>query len=466
MLDRYSRAPMAKIWSPEQCARIWWEIELHACQAQADLGMIPPDAADAMREHGWNYDPKRIEELERETHHELLAFLTAISEQIGPNARFIHQGLTSSDILDTTLAVQLNRASEILLADIDRLLSVLRQRAFEHKDSICIGRSHGIHAEPTSFGLKLAGHYAAFARNRSRLLSAQTSIATCALSGAVGNYATLSPEIEALVAQKLGLVPEPISTQVIPRDRHAYFFAVLAVIASSIENLAVEIRHLQRTEIREVEEYFALGQKGSSAMPHKRNPVLSENLTGLARLVRSYVAPALENVALWHERDISHSAVERAIAPDATIVLDFALDRLATVIEQLLIYPQRMRHNLEATGGLIFSQRVLLALTQAGLSRERAYQLVQSHAMAIWHQGGDFLSRLRSDSSITTYLSPAQLTDLLDLSYFLRYTDSIFARVFESDSHLSPAERLPDSESSLRITNPNAAPPPPNRPSD
>lgn len=430
MLTRYSRAQMTEIWSSEQRCRIWWEIELCACQAQVDLGIIPPAAAEVISRHDWKYDPKQLETLERETHHELLAFLTALSEQIGPAARFIHQGLTSSDILDTALAVQLTRATDILLADIDQLLLVLERRAREHKDSICVGRSHGIHAEPTSFGLKLAGHYAAFARNRDRLLSARSAIATCSLSGAVGCYASLSPEVETRVAHRLGLSPEPISTQVIARDRHAYFFAVLAVIASSIENLAVEIRHLQRTEVREVEEYFTPGQKGSSAMPHKRNPVLSENLTGLARLVRSCVTPALENVALWHERDISHSAVERAIAPDATITLDFALVRLTTVIEHLLVYPERMRSNLEATGGLVFSQRVLLALTHSGLSREAAYRLVQDHAMTIWHQGGDFLHLLRSDPSITAYLPEGQLSDLFDLDYFLRHTDTIFARVF------------------------------------
>ena len=383
MIPRYSRPLMAAIWEPENRFRIWLDIEAYACEAQARLGVIPESAARAVREKG-AFEVARIDEIERETRHDVIAFLTNVAEHVGPEARFMHQGMTSSDVLDTCLAVQLKQAADILLDDLDKLLDALKRRAVEHKYTPTVGRSHGIHAEPTTFGLKLAGHWAEFARNRERLQAARREIATCAISGAVGTFANIDPFVEEYVAEKLGLMPEPVSTQVIPRDRHAAFFMTLALIAAGIERLATEIRHLQRTELREAEEYFAPGQKGSSAMPHKRNPVLSENLTGLARLIRSHVTPALENVALWHERDISHSAVERIIAPDATIALDFALARLTGLIDRLVVYPERMRENLESLGGLVDSQRVLLALTQAGMSREDAYRLVQSHAMAAW----------------------------------------------------------------------------------
>ncbi len=377
MIPRYSRPLMAAIWEPENRFRIWLDIEAYACEAQARLGVIPESAARAVREKG-AFEVARIDEIERETRHDVIAFLTNVAEHVGPEARFMHQGMTSSDVLDTCLAVQLKQAADILLDDLDKLLDALKRRAVEHKYTPTVGRSHGIHAEPTTFGLKLAGHWAEFARNRERLQAARREIATCAISGAVGTFANIDPSVEEYVAEKLGLMPEPVSTQVIPRDRHAAFFMTLALIAAGIERLATEIRHLQRTELREAEEYFAPGQKGSSAMPHKRNPVLSENLTGLARLIRSHVTPALENVALWHERDISHSAVERIIAPDATIALDFALARLTGLIERLVVYPERMRENLELLGGLVDSQRVLLALTQAGMSREDAYRVVQS----------------------------------------------------------------------------------------
>lgn len=431
MIPRYSRPEMAEIWSPETRFQIWFEIEAHACDAMAQLGVIPKEAAAAIWERG-RFEVERIDEIERETKHDVIAFLTNVAEHVGPEARFLHQGMTSSDVLDTCLAVQLTRASDLLLADLDRLLKALKERAYEFKDTLCVGRSHGIHAEPTTFGLKLAGHYAAFARNRQRLEAARAEIATCAISGAVGTFANIDPFVESYVAQKMGLVPEPISTQIIPRDRHAAFFATLAVIASSIENLAIEIRHLQRTEVREAEECFSPGQKGSSAMPHKRNPVLTENLTGLARIVRSAVIPALENVALWHERDISHSSVERMIAPDATVTLDFALNRLAGVIEKLLVYPEQMERNLNQLGGLVNSQRVLLALTQAGHSREDAYRLVQRNAMPVWLEGRDFRQQLESDPEIT--LTKAQLDACFDPAYHTKHVDTIFERVFGKGS--------------------------------
>jgi adenylosuccinate lyase len=419
---------MTRIWSPENRFRIWLEIEAHACEAQAALGVIPESAARAVRERG-AFEVQRIDEIERETHHDVIAFLTNLAEHVGPEARFVHQGMTSSDVLDTCLAVQLKEAADILLADLDQLLAVLKRRAVEHKYTRTIGRSHGIHAEPTTFGLKLAGHYAEFARNRARLLGARKEIATCAISGAVGTFANIDPRVEAHVADKLGLEPEPISTQVIPRDRHAQFFMTLALVAAAVERLATEIRHLQRTELREAEEYFAPGQKGSSAMPHKRNPVLAENLTGLARLIRSTVVPALENVALWHERDISHSSVERVIAPDATIALDFALARLTGLVDRLVVYPERMRQNLEALGGLVDSQRVLLALTQAGMSREDAYRVVQRNAMAAWDGKGGFSDLLKQDEEITSFLGSATIDALFDTAYHLKHVDTIFHRV-------------------------------------
>jgi adenylosuccinate lyase len=429
VIPRYSRPQMAAIWAPENRFRIWFEIEAHACDAQAALGVIPESAARAVRERG-AFDLARIEEIERETHHDVIAFLTNLAEHVGPEARFVHQGMTSSDVLDTCLAVQLKEAADLLLADLDALLAVLKRRAFEHKLTPTVGRSHGIHAEPTSFGLKLAGHWAEFARDRERLTAAKKEIATCAISGAVGTFANIDPRVEAHVAKKLGLEPEPISTQVIPRDRHAQFFATLALVAAGIERLATEIRHLQRTEVREAEEYFAPGQKGSSAMPHKRNPVLAENLTGLARLVRATVGPALENVALWHERDISHSSVERVIAPDATIALDFALARMTGLIDRLVVYPERMRQNLDALGGLVDSQRVLLALTQGGMSREDAYRAVQRHAMAAWRGEGRFSELLQGDPEITRFLDARQIDGLFDTAYHLKHVDTIFRRVF------------------------------------
>jgi adenylosuccinate lyase len=429
VISRYSRPAMTAIWESQNRYRIWFEIEAHACDAQAALGVIPREAAAAVWKLG-KFDPARIDEIERETRHDVIAFLTNLAEHIGPPARFMHQGMTSSDVLDTCLAVQLKQASDILLADLDALLAALKRRAFEHKDTVCIGRSHGIHAEPTTFGLKLAGHYAAFDRARLRLRQAQKEIATCAISGAVGTFANIDPAVERHVAEKMGLAVEPISTQVIPRDRHAVFFATLGVIAGSIENLATEIRHLQRSEVREAEEYFSPGQKGSSAMPHKRNPVLSENLTGLSRIIRAAVAPAMENIALWHERDISHSAVERVMAPDATIALDFALARLAGVIEKLVVYPEAMKRNLDLFGGLVHSQRVLLALTQAGMGREDAYQAVQRNAMKAWQEGLDFLGLLKADPEIARHLAPKALEACFDLGYHTRRVDEIFARVF------------------------------------
>jgi adenylosuccinate lyase len=429
MIPRYSRPEMTQIWEPENKFRIWFEIEAHACDALAELGAIPKEAAKTIWEKG-KFEVERIDEIERETKHDVIAFLTNVAEHVGPEARFLHQGMTSSDVLDTCLAVQLTQASDILLADLDRVLDVLERRANEHKHSICIGRSHGIHAEPTTFGVKLAGHYAEFARNQKRLQEARAEIATCAISGAVGTFANIDPRVEAYVAEKLGLAVEPVSTQVIPRDRHAAFFATLAVIASSIERLATEIRHLQRTEVREAEEFFSEGQKGSSAMPHKRNPVLTENLTGLARMVRSAVVPALENVALWHERDISHSSVERMIGPDATVTLDFALMRLAGMMDKLLVYPEAMMLNLERLKGLVHSQRVLLGLTQRGMSREDAYQAVQRNAMDVWKGNAAFLNLLKSDRQIGEYLSNDELEELFDLGYHTKHVDTIFDRVF------------------------------------
>jgi len=429
MIPRYSRPDMTRIWEPENKFRIWFEIEAHACDAQADLGVIPKAAAKAVWARGkWGID--RIDEIERETKHDVIAFLTNLAEHVGDEARFVHQGMTSSDVLDTCLAVQLVQATDILLADVDALLAALRRRALEHKNTVCIGRSHGIHAEPTTFGVKLAGHYAEFARNRDRLLAARDEIGTCAISGAVGTFANIDPAVEAHVSKKLGLTPEPVSTQVIPRDRHAMYFATLGVVASSLERLAVEIRHLQRTEVREVEEFFSPGQKGSSAMPHKRNPVLTENISGLARMVRAAVTPAMENVALWHERDISHSSVERMIGPDATVTLDFALSRMTGVIDKLLIYPDMMQRNLDALGGLVFSQRVLLALTQAGMSREDSYSAVQRNAMKVWQEDADFLTELKADSAVTALVTDKALMDLFDLGYHTHRVDHIFERVF------------------------------------
>lgn len=432
MIPRFSRPEMEQIWLPENRFRIWFEIEAAACDAMAELGTIPASAAKAIRKKG-KWDIARIDEIEQTTRHDVLAFLTNVSEHVGPDARFLHQGMTSSDVLDTALAVQLAQAADLLLKDIDAVLKALKALVEKHLDTVTIGRSHGIHAEPTSFGLKFASHYAAFARNRARLEAAREDVATCAISGPVGTFATVDPRIEAYVAKKLGLKPEPISTQVIPRDRHAMFFATLGVVASSIENIAIEIRHLQRSEVREVEEAFAKGQKGSSAMPHKRNPVLSENLTGLARVVRSAVTPALENVALWHERDISHSSVERVIAPDATIALDFALTRLAGMIRDLVVYPERIEANLNALGGLHFSQRVLLALTQAGMSREDAYKLVQSHAMAVWQavqkgQPASFPERIKADPDIASLLKPEDLLACFDNEFYIRRAREIWEK--------------------------------------
>jgi len=431
MIPRYSRPEMARIWEPENRFRIWFEIEAHACDAQAELGVIPKEAAKAVWERG-KWEIARIDEIERETKHDVIAFLTNLAEYVGPEARFVHQGMTSSDVLDTCLAVQMKQASELLLADLDALLAALKRRAFEHKMTPTIGRSHGIHAEPTTFGVKLAGHYAAFDRAKQRLLAAKDEIATCAISGAIGTFANIDPKVEEHVAKALGLKVEPVSTQVIPRDRHAMFFAVLGVISSSVENLSTEIRHLQRSEVREAEEYFSPGQKGSSAMPHKRNPVLSENLTGLARIVRAAVNPALENVTLWHERDISHSSVERVFTPDATIALDFALARLTGMIEKLIVYPEAMQANLDRYSGLVHSQRVLLALTQAGLSREDSYQAVQRNAMKVWLEGKDFLTELLADPGVSGKISKAALTECFDLRYHFKHVDTIFRRVFGS----------------------------------
>jgi adenylosuccinate lyase len=432
MIPRYSRPEMTSIWEPATRFRIWFEIEAHAASAMAEIGVIPKEAAAAIWDKGGKaeFGVARIDEIERVTKHDVIAFLTHLAEFVGPESRFIHQGMTSSDILDTCFNVQLVRAADILLADIDRVLVALKKRAIEHKDTLTIGRSHGIHAEPTTFGVKLAFAYAEFQRARARLQDARSDVATCAISGAVGTFANIDPRVEEYVAEKMGLTPEPVSTQVIPRDRHAMFFATLGVVASSVERLATEIRHLQRTEVLEAEEYFSPGQKGSSAMPHKRNPVLTENLTGLARIVRAYALPAMENVALWHERDISHSSVERMIGPDATVTLDFALNRLAGVIENLVVYPENMKKNLDRLGGLHNSQRVLLALTQAGVSREDAYRLVQRNAMKTWETGADFLAELKADAEVVAAVSAEQLEDMFDLGYHTKHVDTIFKRVF------------------------------------
>jgi adenylosuccinate lyase len=432
MIPRYSRPEMARIWEPETRFRIWFEIEAHAASAMADIGVIPREAASAIWEKGGRakFDVARIDAIEQVTKHDVIAFLTHLAEIVGPEARFVHQGMTSSDVLDTCLSVQLVRAADILIADLERLLEALKTRAYEHKMTPTIGRSHGIHAEPTTFGLKLAYAYAEFLRAKERLYAVRKEVASCAISGAIGTFANVDPRVEEYVAKKMGLSPEPISTQVIPRDRHAMYFSVLAIIASSVERLATEIRHLQRTEVLEAEEYFGPGQKGSSAMPHKRNPVLAENLTGLARMVRAYALPAMENVALWHERDISHSSVERMIGPDATVTLDFALNRLAGVISKLVVYPETMKRNLEKLRGLHNSQRVLLALTQAGVSREEAYELVQRHAMKTWEDGRDFLTELKSDPEVTSEVPAKKLEEMFDLGYHLKHVDTIFKRVF------------------------------------
>ncbi|MBT5429381.1 MAG: adenylosuccinate lyase [Rhodospirillaceae bacterium] len=429
MIPRYSRQEMVSIWEPENKFQIWFEIEAHACDAQAELGVIPKEAAKSVWNKG-KFEVERIDQIERETKHDVIAFLTNLAEHVGDHARFVHQGMTSSDILDTCLAVQLSQASDLLLSDLDRLLLALKNRAFEFKDLPQIGRSHGIHAEPVTFGIKLASFYAEFSRNRERLIQARKEIATCAISGAVGTFANIDPYVEEYVAKSMGLVVEPISTQIIPRDRHAMFFSVLGVIACSIERLATEIRHMQRTEVREVEEFFSEGQKGSSAMPHKRNPILTENLTGLARLVRASVIPAQENVALWHERDISHSSVERMISPDTTITLDFALNRLSGVIENLLVYPESMKKNIDQLGGLIFSQRVLLGLTQAGVSREESYKIVQRNAMKVWQNGQNFLSSLKSDKEVTEKINSDELEGFFDLDYHTKHVNTVFQRVF------------------------------------
>ena len=432
MIPRYTRKEMAQIWEPQTRFRIWFEIEAYATDALAELGVVPKEAAAKIWEKGKDavFDVERIDEIEAVTKHDVIAFLTHLAEIVGPEARFVHQGMTSSDVLDTCLSVQLTRAADLLIDDVDGLLAALKGRAFEHKNTVCIGRSHGIHAEPTTFGIKLAQAHAEFQRARERLVMARKEIATCAISGAVGTFANIDPSVEEYVAEKMGLTPEPVSTQVIPRDRHAMYFAALAVVASSIERLATEIRHLQRTEVLEAEEYFSPGQKGSSAMPHKRNPVLTENLTGLARLVRSAVIPALENVALWHERDISHSSVERGIGPDATIHLDFALKRLTGVIDKLLVYPENMQRNLDRLGGLVHSQRVLLALTQKGMSREDSYAAVQRNAMPVWRGEGNFLELLKKDEDVSALLSAADLESLFDLGYHTKHVDTIFCRVF------------------------------------
>ncbi|NPU10403.1 adenylosuccinate lyase [Bradyrhizobium sp. 83002] len=432
MIPRYTRPEMASIWEPQTRFKIWFEIEAHAADALAELGTIPKDAARTIwaKAKDATFDVARIDEIERETKHDVIAFLTHLAEIVGPEARFVHQGMTSSDVLDTCLNVQLTRAADLLLADLDKVLAALKKRAFEHKMTPTIGRSHGIHAEPVTFGLKLAYAYAEFTRARERLVAARKEVATCAISGAVGTFAQIDPRVEEHVAKAMGLTPEPVSTQVIPRDRHAMFFATLGVIASSVERFATEVRHLQRTEVLEAEEFFSEGQKGSSAMPHKRNPVLSENLTGLARMVRAYVTPAMENVVLWHERDISHSSVERMIGPDATVTLDFALVRLAGLIEKLLVYPANMEKNLDKLGGLVHSQRLLIALTQKGASREDSYKLVQRNAMPVWRGEGDFRTLLKADADVKKYLSDAEIDEQFDLGYHLKHVDTIFKRVF------------------------------------
>ena len=432
MISRYARKEAAAIWDSAMKYKIWFEIEAHAATKMAELGVIPKEAAEVLWEKGKDapFDADRIDEIERTVKHDVIAFLTHVSEIVGPEARFLHQGMTSSDVLDTCFAVQLQKSADLLIEDVDLVLAALKKRALEHKFTPTVGRSHGIHAEPVTFGLKLAGYYAEFTRARKRLVVAREEISTCAISGAVGTFANVSPEVEAYVAEKMGLEVEPVSTQVIPRDRHAAFFAALGIVASSIERLATEIRHLQRTEVLEVEEFFAPGQKGSSAMPHKRNPVLTENLTGLARLVRSAVVPAMENVALWHERDISHSSVERGIAPDATIHLDFALRRLANVVDNLLIYPDNMQKNIDRLGGLVHSQRVMLAMTQKGMSREDSYSAVQRNAMKVWRGEGNFLDFLAADEDVSKFFTRAQLEPFFNLDYHTKHVDTIFNRVF------------------------------------
>ncbi|MGH6713160.1 MAG: adenylosuccinate lyase [Bradyrhizobium sp.] len=432
MIPRYTRPEMASIWEPQARFKIWFEIEAHAADAQAELGVIPKEAAKSVwaKARNVDFDIARIDEIERETKHDVIAFTTHLAEIVGPEARFVHQGMTSSDVLDTCFNVQLTRAADLLIADVDKVLAALKKRAFEHKMTPTIGRSHGIHAEPVTFGLKLAYAYAEFSRARERLIAARKEVATCAISGAVGTFAQIDPRVEEHVAKAMGLVPEPISTQIIPRDRHAMYFATLGVIASSVERLATEIRHLQRTEVLEAEEFFSEGQKGSSAMPHKRNPVLSENLSGLARMVRGYAMPAMENVVLWHERDISHSSVERMIGPDATVTLDFALNRLAGLIEKLLVYPANMQKNLDRLGGLVHSQRLLMALTQKGASREDAYKYVQRNAMPVWRGEGDFLTLLKKDPDVKKHLSDAEIEERFDLGYHFKHVDTIFKRVF------------------------------------
>jgi adenylosuccinate lyase len=443
MIPRYTRPEMAAIWDPQTRYRIWFEIEAHAADAMAELGIIPKAAAKAIWDKGKHakFDIARIDAIERDVKHDVIAFLTHLAEIVGPQARFLHQGMTSSDVLDTCLNVQLVRAADLLIADVDALLAALKRRAFEHKNTPTIGRSHGIHAEPTTFGVKLAYAYAEFFRAKERLICARTEVATCAISGAVGTFAQVDPRVEEHVASAMGLAVEPVSTQVIPRDRHAMYFATLGVVASSVERLATEVRHLQRSEVLEAEEFFSEGQKGSSAMPHKRNPVLSENLTGLARVVRAYVTPALENVALWHERDISHSSVERVIGPDATATLDFALARLAGIIDKLVVYPGNMKKNLERLGGLIHSQRVMLALTQKGMAREDAYAIVQRNAMRVWKGEGDFLSLLAADKDVRKHLSAAELEQNFDLGYHFKHVDTIFERVFGKSAVASEPSR-------------------------
>ena len=430
MIPRYSRPAMTQIWEPENKFRIWFKIEAHACDAQAKLGIIPEDAAKRVWERG-KFDVERIDEIEAEVKHDVIAFLTNLAEYVGPEARFVHQGMTSSDVLDTCLSVQLCQAADIIATDIDQLLEALKKQAIKHKLTPTVGRSHAIHAEPTTFGLKLAGYFAEFQRNKARLMIAREEIATCAISGPVGTFASIEPDVEKHVAEKLGLKIEPVSTQIIPRDRHAMFFSILGVIACSLERLAVEIRHLQRTEVREAEEFFSSGQKGSSSMPHKRNPVLTENITGIARLIRSHVIPSMENVALWHERDISHSSVERVIAPDATIALDFSLARMTGVIEKLVVYPDQMKKNLDKLGGLINSQRILLELTQKGMSREDSYEAVQRNAMPVWLEGKDFKALLKSDPKIKEFLDDNEIDELFNPDFHFKHVDTIFERVFE-----------------------------------
>jgi len=445
MIPRYTRPEMAAIWDPQTRYRIWFEIEAHAADAMAELGIIPKAAAKAIWDKGKHakFDVARIDAIERDVKHDVIAFLTHLAEIVGPQARFVHQGMTSSDVLDTCLNVQLVRAADLLIGDVDALLAALKRRAFEHKNTPTMGRSHGIHAEPTTFGVKLASAYAEFFRAKERLICARTEVATCAISGAVGTFAQIDPRVEEHVARAMGLAVEPVSTQVIPRDRHAMYFATLGVVASSVERLATEVRHLQRTEVLEVEEFFSEGQKGSSAMPHKRNPVLSENVTGLARTVRAYVTPALENVALWHERDISHSSVERVIGPDATAALDFALARLAGIIDKLIVYPDNMKKNLERLGGLIHSQRVMLALTHKGVAREDAYAIVQRNAMRTWKGEGDFRSLLAADKDVRKHLSAAELEENFDLDYHFKHVDTIFERVFGKPTAASDRRRAP-----------------------